>query len=758
MHHRLPAAVLFLLGCATLACAQANLIKNADFETRTPGSSLPGEGWWLYEARGQPDVRVDRAISHSGVASVRMHAKQDARFAVISPPFAVSAGDDLQYSGWVRCDAATPRASRSNFGLAFRDSEGRVFSRAYVTAELKPGEWTQLKGSTVAPAGAIRAEMHLGYTAAPGTLWYDDVSAAITNPLSLALVTPAQPWTGPQPVTVRVINRQDTGFKGAVRADIARRPGAPVPVELAAGAEKRVDVPITLSGVGQFDYAISLLDGETAVRTTKGKFRASPPLALAPACPCYHMAGQGDGTTRIDARIMVNPAARQGLRFVVTLVDAAGRQVGAASTAVSGEMAGVTLRVPIASPARFQANVRLVDATDRELAQATTDIHVRAADGPPIALGSDGFLRVDGKPHFPIGLYSSGRYEEMSGAGFSATHSYSVVTGEATEAPNPTDTQLKELLDRTWANGMRMVVEVPRKAVEKAQWAQIRRRIETFRNHPGLLCWSSEERVARGEAPLANVAALYRLVHELDPGHPLVLGDTRTVIGKLQKDRRDFFPDDAMDIGVWWWYPIPLHTPDGNGLDADPLTAGLLQPPSWLTTTLSRKPLWIAIQSYQRPQRDARFPNPAEYRCMAYLSIINGVKGLWFYTGSGQRDWQGKASGILNKPGEGNWAYVQKLVRELRDLEPVITAPAADEKLVLSPADVPVEFALRKYESALYLLAANKSDRAQTVRFTGSRIAGRRVTVVGEDRRATIEADALRDEFGPLGVHVYEIR
>ena len=43
-----------------------------------------------------------------------------------------------------------------------------------------------------------------------------------------------------------------------------------------------------------------------------------------------------------------------------------------------------------------------------------------------------------------------------------------------------------------------MMVELPRNAIEKGQWGQVRRRIQTFRYHPGLLCWGSEERVARG--------------------------------------------------------------------------------------------------------------------------------------------------------------------------------------------------------------------------------------------------------------------
>ena len=374
-----------------------------------------------------------------------------------------------------------------------------------------------------------------------------------------------------------------------------------------------------------------------------------------------------------------------------------------------------------------------------------------------VQIGPDGFLRVAGKPNFPIGLYNSGHYEEMARAGFSATHNYGVSAGEAEGATNSTDAHLKDLLDKTWAGGMRMMVELPRKAIEKAQWTQVRRRIETFRHHPGLLCWGSEERVARGAAPLKNIETLYRLVHELDPDHPLVLGDTKDVIKNLQKDRRDFFPETSMDIGIWWWYPIPLKEPDGNGLEGGQKAGGMLEPPSWLTTTISKRPLWIAIQSYQKPGKEARFPTPAEYRCMAYLSIINGVKGLFFYTGSGQRDFNKKPSGLLNKPNEGHWDYVQKLVHELREFSPIIMAPPSAAKLAMSPADAPVEFALRELDRKLYLVVANKSEHPQSVRLTGSALKGRRASVLYETATASIKEETLAVDFIPFGVHVYRL-
>lgn len=405
----------------------------------------------------------------------------------------------------------------------------------------------------------------------------------------------------------------------------------------------------------------------------------------------------------------------------------------------------------------FRLTVLLLGLLPAGLVLSETRLCAIEPGASRVTIGADGFLRVNGKPHFPIGLYSAVRFEELGKAGFTATHSYGVVSGDADAETNSTDARLEQLLDRSWTNGMRMMVELPRKAIEQAKWAQVRRRIETFRRHPGLLCWGSEERVARGVAPLKNVRALYDLVRELDPDHPLLLGDTRDRIKNLQQDRRNFFPDDCMDIGIWWWYPIPFRAPDGNGLEGNEKLGDVLQPPSWLTTTLSKKPLWIAIQSYRKPRKDARFPTPEEYRCMAYLSIINGVKALWFYTGSGQKDWQGKPAGLLNKPQEAHWDYVQQLVRELRELEPVITAKPAAGKITMTPADAPVEFAARELKGAIYLFAANKSGAVQNVRFSSDAFAGKIASVLHEHHSATLQNHTLNDDFAAYGVHVYRI-
>jgi hypothetical protein len=484
------------------------------------------------------------------------------------------------------------------------------------------------------------------------------------------------------------------------------------------------------------------------------------PLVLYPACPCFHLIGSGNGETTINAAIKVPETMRFGWRLEVKVRRSDGAVVQTVTSDASrGATVQLKLHVPVQAAAAFKISARLVNTSGTESGIAETDVRVIAREQARVVLGTNGFLQVAGKPAFVIGMYNGGRLPEMAAAGFNATHNYAVSAGDATDAINSNDIRLKLALDNSWSNGLRMMVELPRKAIEQGQWRQVRHRIETFRHHPGLLCWGSEERVARGLTSLTNIAILYRLVHELDPDHPLVLGDTKDKIQKFKTDRRDFFPDPYMDVGIWWWYPIPLKDPDGNGLlEGKGKTEAMLTPPAWLTTTISKKPLWIAIQSYQHPTRDGRFPTPAEYRCMAYLSIINGVKGLWFYTGSGQKDFQGKPAGIFNKPEDGHWSYVRTLTQELREFSPVIMSAATMGKITLTPTNAPVEFTARQYEGKDYLIAANKSAAAQKVTFTADFLTDKKAEVLFEaGARIGTPGKSLETSFEPFGVHVFRL-
>ena len=119
MRCRVFCLTLLLLLAGRLAHAQTNLIKDPGFESAPTKTDLPGEGWWLYEARGQPEASLDSTAARGGKAAARLQAKEDAKFVLVSPPFEVSSGDELRFEGWVRCEQSSSPGGRGYLGRRF---------------------------------------------------------------------------------------------------------------------------------------------------------------------------------------------------------------------------------------------------------------------------------------------------------------------------------------------------------------------------------------------------------------------------------------------------------------------------------------------------------------------------------------------------------------------------------------------------------------------------------------------------------------
>jgi hypothetical protein len=246
----------------------------------------------------------------------------------------------------------------------------------------------------------------------------------------------------------------------------------------------------------------------------------------------------------------------------------------------------------------------------------------------------------------------------------------------------------------------------------------------------------------------ARLAELRTLIAEEDPNHPLMVGDSRDVITKVP-DRDDFFPADSMDLGMWWWYPIPPLGPKGGALGGDEITAGNeLVPPAFLTLSKLMQPLWVGLQSYKKPQSYGRFPTPAEYRAQAYLAIIHGGKGLMWYGGSVE-------GGIFLHPEEGHWDEFKTLVRELHEMADVLASPN-DPPPTFEPKDAPISVALKRSSRGHFLLAVNRGDRPVAVTFALPWVSSE-IRVEGEDRVVRAHGKDLTDRFTGYATHVYRL-
>src|ERR1035437_1422979 len=198
--HLFLLAVL-LLGSASKALPETNLVSNQGSDQPAKPDGLPGGGWWLYQGTGDTKATVDQTVFHTGKASVKLQASTKAKSVLVSAPFAIAPGDELRFEAWVRGENLESGQTQAHAGLAFRQADGKAFKRAYFSAESVSGAWSVIFGVALAPDGATSAEVHLGYTNTPGILWFDDVVTTITSPISFSLVGDAKPWPGQQDLT-----------------------------------------------------------------------------------------------------------------------------------------------------------------------------------------------------------------------------------------------------------------------------------------------------------------------------------------------------------------------------------------------------------------------------------------------------------------------------------------------------------------------------------------------------------------------------
>ena len=367
-----------------------------------------------------------------------------------------------------------------------------------------------------------------------------------------------------------------------------------------------------------------------------------------------------------------------------------------------------------------------------------------------VTVNSDGFCVYNGKPIFGIGMFNGGAHtKEMGEAGFTVNHAYNAMNADAGVPAD--DVAAKAFLDSSQQAGMMVMALIPRGMVFHGDWDGFRHRVRLLRNHPALLCWDEEEGIARGDMKLPDLVNMRQILREEDPNHPLMIGDMKDVGSRLP-DRRDIFPADQMDIGMWWWYPFPLNERNDTGmeLEGDRFGSGAeLIPPPFLAQPTTNKPIWVGIQAYKKDAK-SRYPTPAEYRAQAYLSIIHGARGVMWYGGSVD-------GGVYLNLNEGHWNDLKNLATELHDMIPVFLS-ATIEPPSIEPKDAKIDLMAKQFGDRVILLACNRSTQPVKATFTSPRVHSEDIAVMYEDRTVKATGRAFADDFDSLAVHVYEVR
>jgi hypothetical protein len=736
--------------------AATNLVANGGLE-ETSDKKLPPH-WEPFVVSVPGTFTIDESVKHEGRQSVRIDAPENTRLYLRSEPIPVAPGEKITASAWVKCKDVPVGKGTVILIAEFTNSQDSSSTvEKFGVADRKAGtdiDWQKIEGTVTVPPLMTNLRLRMGFSYSQGTIWWDDVTVTAENPI-VAVIQMSQPRLSPasSEIPVNVLNRTGLRERMMLEVTLGKQKNT-LNVDLNGDSQQHFDVPIPIQqrGPKQTLVASLLKHGEAEPLFSDKRTVVVPaPLTMQPLSPTHWCIEDGHATIDGTLDVAMTPQEMEAASVKLAVIDADGKTVlerARDKELVDGHNA-FQLVLPDLPLGSFTVSATIEPKTGEKF-HAEQPWQIIPRKLAKVTLNSDGFCVYNGKPIFGVGIYNGGaRTKEMGEAGFTVNHAYNAMNVELGEPPN--DIGAKQFMDSSEAAGMKVMFLIPRGLVFHGDWDGFRRRVRMFRNHPALLCWDEEEGLARGDMKMDSLVKMVQIIREEDPNHPIMVGDMKDV-GTRLPDRRDIFPVDQMDMGQWWWYPLPLKEQLDTGLEIQGAKMGSgseLVPPPFLAQRTTNKPIWVGIQGYKKGD-DSRYPTPAEYRAQAYLAVICGAKGVMWYGGS-------VTGGIFLKPEEGHWDDLKKLATELHEMIPVFLSPTIDAPTI-EPKNALVSVTMKHAEGRDVLLACNRSTNAADVTFASPQIRAGEVSVLNEDRKVRADKGSLRDHFEPLAVHLYELR
>ena len=750
----------------------ANLMPNSSFE-RVTKAGLP-YGWWQHPGKLGPKVArifVDESVRHSGERSVKAEVKSEQNIALIYTtlkPF--NQGDTLSLSIFYRSDRRRPGRQRGSNDYSSSNSLVTFayhFRGAYVSKRIHGKDvsdgWEKLEATGVVPAHhpkdnfnelTLKLLMQNGL----GDVWWDDLVVRRLNRYSLNLAPYAETvLPGPKALSFAMENY--AGAKESLRCELSLDGKVVATKSFSSTGEKveRLSIDYETDAVGEHALKLSLLGGEEGkvLFSAQKQIDVANRLETSVVRPTYVWPERN--VTEVVETIRVNlPPEETDQSRLRVCVRKEGETIKEELLRSNGKDIDYRFSVRGIAAGDYTIVVTLLGGNDRDLATREEAFHVM--DRPKSVLKvEDGILLRDGKPFFPIGMYGmdpyDGSYREFTEAGFNFVHTYAFSGRFGDEATLVSERAGIELMDGIAKDGMLILMETPRFKLSRGDLEGLRSRYQALSSHPACLLYYEEESFIHGHASYETATKWVSLLREIHPEGLICLADWVRVRDKAgdprPADRRDAygeklrFPEELCDVGVDYWYPFP--PPKGQ-------TEIVI--PKWLKYHMDTdKPIWVAPQSNKRHwikhppdrARRQRWPLPEEYRAQAYLSVIHGAKGLFYF-----------GHHFCGKEKEAHWDDLKKVVAEISDLSPVILSPTSTLMVDVTGGEK-LDYVFKKHGGAIYLIAAHRDavDAKVTFRFPFRPAA---VKAVYEEREIVPDGDSFRDTCGRYGVHIYEIR
>jgi len=354
------------------------------------------------------------------------------------------------------------------------------------------------------------------------------------------------------------------------------------------------------------------------------------------------------------------------------------------------------------------------------------------------AIQPQGVSFSSGAVIFPIGLYNvkTTVFRELVDAGFNTVHIY-----------NYDKDYLNKYFYDVQRHGLR-VLAYPGTRIESDKFYDLRNVAKNVASLKAdiLLAWQLSDEPELQNIKPGDINAMREEIVRADPFHP-----TAVIISKSGRYNDYAATADILMVDP---YPVPDH----------PLTLVSDAIEKARFAVQDKKPVWAILQAfgYQNSRNKGwgrdREPTFEEERCMTYLAIVHGAKGIFYYT------YHGSQYFIELSP--EHWKGIKRLASELRDLTPVLLAPAGPSvlKIEITPdssrkdanGDPAIHYMVKELDGKGYLIAVNVVEKPLTAAITGFSSGTGKIDVLFEKgRQVPVIDDKFTDDFAPYAVHIY---
>jgi len=528
---------------------------------------------------------------------------------------------------------------------------------------------------------------------------------------------------------------RDVRVEGWLRGPSGRFTVRTVMRTLEEGAVTRVRIegfPVSERG----EHTLFVLVGELPDRDARrlAEFRVPIdfiPLRIVMEEPSYRdsiYATQRLDSIRLRVVAALDGDAATRPRLLVSLRK--GETPVAANEPVEMARESVELSLPCAGldVGEYRIVARLLDEDGKSIAETERELRkLPPAPGSEVRVDRDLNLIVNGKPFFPLGWYGGG---PLAGGDFPGVFNCSY-TGLGLIAD--TDEAIRQL-DLSRENGVMIMTTIfPNvKMFRKADLSEddveaIAANVRRLRDHPALLAWMMHDEPECGGPPAATMEAVYERVRREDPYHPCV----------IINNTPDGLFSYANSADIFWPDPYPRFRRGGGPVM--PITRVSLFMDSSARATEDRKPRWLCPQAFEFAAFDwDRHPTLVEERCMCYLAINHGCKGILYFNYRAARHSPELFLGI------------PFLAKEIRALGPVFLR-GRREAVEAEPGELDV--ARWDLEDRTVIVAVNTTGTALTGVIPFPASVG--VRAFSEDRAPKTVDGRIKDTFGPYETHIY---